>query len=170
MADDPKAVEKTESKQQSEPAPAAVQPSADAIINPEYVPAEQALKKLDKPEVLSLAAYISSKLTLGPDPESAKLMAQTEMHHETCRLDGYKENLKNQDAENERRHTFRMQRLHYDTLLTGALLLLAILGAGTGLYLTVTQRPTLGSNILIASVAIIYYLIGGKNPFHRKDE
>ncbi len=117
-----------------------------------------------------MAAFFSSKMTLGPDPESAKLMAQTEMHHESCRLDGYKENLRNQDAENARKHEFRMKRLHYDTLLTGALLVLAILGAGTGLYLTVTERPTLGSNILIASVAIIYYLIGGKNPFHRKDE
>ena len=130
-----------------------------------------ALEKLDKPELVSLAAaFFSSKTTVGPDPETAKLMAQTEMHHETCRLEAYKKNLDTQDEDAKRNHEFRLKRLNYDTLLMGMVLLLALAGAGTGLYLTITDHSALGSNILIASVALIYYIIGGKSPFHKKDE
>jgi hypothetical protein len=131
------------------------------------VEAEKALQKLEKPEVLSLAAFFSSKMTFGPDPESAKLMAQTEMHHETCRLEGYKKNLENQEQDGKRDHEFRLKRLNHDTFLMGMVLLLALAGAGTGLYLTVTEHGALGSNILIASVALIYYIIGG-NPLSAK--
>lgn len=136
----------------------------------EYVPAEKVLQKLEKPEVLSLAAFFSSKMTLGPDPESAKLMAETEMHHETCRLEGYKENLKLQEAESQRDHDFRKKRLNHDTFLISLVLVLALSGAGCGLYLTITDHAALGSNLLIAAVALIYYVIGGKSPFHKNEE
>jgi hypothetical protein len=143
-------------------------PAENQTITPEYVPA---LEKLDKPELVSLAAaFFSSKTTLGPDPETAKLMAQTEMHHETCRLEAFKKNLENQSQDGKRDHEYRLKRLNYDTILMGMVLLLALAGAGTGLYLTVSDHSALGSNILIASVALIYYIIGGKTPFSKKDE
>jgi len=135
----------------------------------EYVEATKALQKLEKPEVLSLAAFFSSKMTLGPDPESAKLMAQTEMHHESCRLDGYKENLKNQDSEGVRKHEYRKKKLNHETFLLTSVLLGALAGAGVGLYLTIMEKPV-GSNILIASIATIVYVISGKTPFHRKED
>jgi hypothetical protein len=142
-------------------------PAASQAITPEYV----ALEKLNKPELVSLAAqFFSSKTTFGPDPETAKLMAQTEMHHETCRLEAYKKNLENQEQDGRRDHEFRLKRLNRDTFLMGMVLVLALAGAGTGLYLTITDQRTLGSNILIASVALIYYIIGGKTPFSKKDE
>lgn len=150
------------------PKTAAPDPPQDGTITPEYVPAEKALQKLDKPEVLSLAAFFSSKMTLGPDPETAKIMADTEQHHETCRLDGYKANLKNQDEDSKRRHEYRIKRLNHETLVTIGVLVGCLAGAGVGLYLTIKHEPV-GSNILVASVGIIVYLITGK-PIHRKDE
>lgn len=141
----------------------AAQPTA---ITPEYV---EALQKLEKPEVLSLAAFFSSKMTLGPDPESAKLMAQTEMHHESCRLEGYRENLKHQDLEGQRKHQYRLKKLNHETFLLTSVLLGALGGAAVGLYLTVTGKPV-GSDILIASIATVVYVISGKTPFHRKEE
>jgi hypothetical protein len=138
-------------------------------ITPEYVEAQKALEKLDKPEVFSLAAYFSQKMTLGPDPETANLMAKTEMHHETCRLNGYKENLKFQDEEGKREHAFRVKRQNHETFLLTAVLLGALVGAGVGLYLTIQHEPV-GGNILIASMGIIVYVISGKTPFHRSGE
>ena len=70
----------------------------------------------------------------------------------------------------KRDHEFRLKRLNHDTFLMGMVLLLALAGAGTGLYLTVTEHGALGGNILIASVALIYYIIGGKSPFSKKDD
>ncbi len=92
------------------------------------------------------------------------------MHHETCRLEAYKGNLENQEQDNRRKHEFRIKRLNHETILTSLILILALAGAGTGLYLVVVDKTGLGSNLLIASVALIYYIIGGKSPFHKKDE
>lgn len=165
MADDPQAIQKTEAKQQPEPAPAAAQPADDATINPEYVPAEQALKKLDKPEVLSLAAFFSSKMTLGPDPESAKLMAQTEMHAETSKLDAYKESLRNRDKQNERDHEFRCTKLNHDNWNLKIILGVAVLGCIGGVALLLNGHQLIGSNVLLASAITVLNLVGGKSPF-----
>ena len=143
--------------------------AAEQTVTPEYIPTA-ALEKLEKPELVQLVSFISSRTTVGPDPETAKLMARTEMHHETCRLDAYKENLKNQESESVRKHEFRMKRLNHETLLTALVFLVALAGAGTGLYLVINDKTGLGSNLLIASVALIYYIIGGKSPFHKKEE
>jgi hypothetical protein len=154
------------------PKPPAADPSATTAITPitpEYVDPQKALSKLEKPEVLSLAAFFSSKMTLGPDPETAKVMAETEMHHETCRLNGYKENLKFQDEDGKRDHAFRMKRQNHSTFLLTSILAGALAGAGVGLYLTIKHEPV-GSNILIASIGTIIYIISGKTPFHHSDE
>jgi hypothetical protein len=164
----PQAIQ-TQSKPKAETTASEGTPEPTSPIVPEYVEAEKALQKLEKPEVLSLAAFFSSKMTLGPDPESAKLMAQTEMHHETCRLEGYKENLKHQDLDGQRKHQFRLKKLNHETFLLTSVLLGALAGAGVGLYLTILGNPV-GSNILIASIATVVYVISGKTPFHRKEE
>jgi len=164
-----KAIEKSTPTNSGNTAPGGTAPSSEAV--PEYIAPEKALEKLDKPQLVSLAAaFFSSKTTFGPDPESAKLMAQTEMHHETCRLEAYKKNLENQESDSKRDHEYRTKRLNHDTILMVVVLLLAIAGAGTGLYLTVSEHSQVGSNILIASVALIWYIIGGKNPFQKKEE
>ncbi len=144
MSDQPEAgLQKADGN--GKPAQAEPQPSdGGAPLVAEYVTAEKALAKLDKPEVLSLAAFISSKMTLGPDPESAKIMAETEIHHETCRLDGYKENLKNQDAEGKRRHEFRMKRLGNEFVLTMGVMALCIAGSATGIYLIAKGNSSVG--------------------------
>ena len=96
-------------------------------------------------------------------------MAQTEMHHESCRLEGYRENLKHQDLEGQRKHQYRLKKLNHETFLLTSVLLGALGGAAVGLYLTVTGKPV-GSDILIASIATVVYVISGKTPFHRKEE
>src|SRR6266849_6249232 len=117
MVDDQKPSAPSEAIQKHDDSPKSDGAAAPSTpITPEYIPAEKALEKLDKPEVLSLAAFFSSKMTLGPDPETAKVMADTEKHHESCRLDGYKANLKNQDEEGKRKHEYRMKHLNHDTL------------------------------------------------------
>jgi hypothetical protein len=157
------AIEKQQPKSQAVSTPA--QP-----ITPEYVEAKKALEKLEKRELVSLATFsaFSSKMTLGPDPDTARIMADTEKHHESCRLEGYKENLKFQDQDGQRNHVFRMKRLNHETFLLTSVLVGALAGAGVGLYLTVQHQP-IGSNILIASVGVIVYIISGKTPFQRKE-
>jgi len=98
--------------------------------------------------------------TTGPDPETAKVAAQSEMHEETCRLEGYKESLKTRDRQSERDHEFRKKRLNHDTARNLILYVTCLLGIGVGLYLYIAKgEKTIGSNIVTACFVA---LLGGK--------
>jgi hypothetical protein len=106
--------------------------------------------------------------TTGPDPDTARIVAESEMHEETCRLEGYKQALEVRDKQNERDHQFRRQRLVYDTVRHFGLAVACMIGIGIGLYLYVGKDDkTLGSNIVVACFVT---LLGGKAIFQKDKE
>ncbi len=129
----------------------------------EYVAAKE-LEKLPpemKTVVSVMAAFIRS--STGPDPETAKIVAETEMHEESCKLEGYKETLKNRDQQNERDHKFRVKKLNHETAKSMILALVSVAGIITGLYLLVAKNNSnVGTPLLVASFMA---LIGGKSLF-----
>jgi hypothetical protein len=99
--------------------------------------------------------------TTGPDPETARLMAQTEMHEESCKLDGYKESARIRDLQNARDHEFRTRRLNHDSVKSGLMALVCVAGIVCGLYLIVAKRDSaIGTPLLVASFMA---LLGGKS-------
>jgi hypothetical protein len=139
-----------------------------ALTQAEYVSAEQ-IEKL-APEtraVISLFAGIVRN-TSGPDPETAKVAAQSEMHEETCRLEGYKESLKTRDRQGERDHEFRKKRLNHESARNFVLYFTCLLGIGIGLYLYIDKgEKTIGSNIVTACFVA---LLGGKALLPKEKE
>jgi len=98
--------------------------------------------------------------TTGPDPETARIAAQSEMHEETCRLDGYKESLKTRDKQSERDHEYRKKRLNHETARNFVLYVTCLIGIAVGLYLYIAKgEKTIGSNIVTACFVT---LLGGK--------
>jgi len=105
--------------------------------------------------------------TSGPDPETAKIMAQTEMHEETCRLEGYKENLKNRDKQNDRDHEFRKKQLNHNTAKQFIIIAVCIVGILAGLYLLIGRgQETLGTGLLVGAFVT---LLNGRMPLKGDD-
>ena len=140
----------------------AAAPSSPAAIPPPQKILE-ALSKVGDPEAkVTLAVALSrTSYGFGPDPETAKIIADSEIHEENCRLEGYKASLENRDRQSDRDHDFRKRRLNRDFSMSLAVLVVSLLGAGTGLYLIINGTSTIGSNILIASIGIILYVLKG---------
>jgi len=108
-----------------------------------------------------------STTTFGPDPETAKILAQAEMHEEECRLKGYQASLQNKELQSQRDHALRMKRLNHETAMQVVVLIVAVIGIGVGLYLSISGNALLGSNILVASVLTMLYIVSGKTPLSR---
>ena len=123
---------------------------------------EDALSKVpdtDARTALTLALSRTS-FGFGPDAETMKVMADTEMHEETCRLQAYQASLANRDKQSERDHDFRKRKLNHQSLTTGAFLLVTIGGVGAGLYLVATGNA-IGTPVLTAA-AVLLATIGGR--------
>jgi len=122
----------------------------------------EAIEKIPDPKAKALLHIALSRTTLGfgPDPETAKVLSETEMHTEKCRLEGFKSSLSNKDKQNERDHTFRTLRLNREFSMNLVVLLLGALGAASGLYLMVSGKQY-GSNVLIASIGVVMYVLKG---------
>jgi hypothetical protein len=120
------------------------------------------------PEMKTMVSLMAGifRSTSGPDPETSRIVAESEMHEESCRLEGYKESLKTKDKQNERDHAFRMKRLNHETLRSMVITSICVVGICTGLYLLVVRKDeTLGSSILIACFMAL--LGGGKSLFQK---
>jgi len=126
-------------------------------------PIENALSKVpdtDARTILSLALSRTS-FGFGPDADTMKIMAETEIHEETCRLQAYQASLANRDKQAERDHDFRKRKLNHQSLMTGAFVLVTICGVGAGLYLAATGNTAVGTPVLIASATLLS-TIGGR--------
>jgi hypothetical protein len=142
------------------PNPAPGSASETSLTTAQYVSAQE-IEKL-APETKAMVSLFAGivRSTTGPDPETAKVAAQSEMHEETCRLEGYKESLKTRDRQSERDHEFRKKRLNHDTARNLILYVTCLLGIGVGLYLYIAKgEKTIGSNIVTACFVA---LLGGK--------
>jgi hypothetical protein len=144
-------------------------PATSSVPSPLALPpALQNLGGDAKAEIYSLIASVTMRSLTGPDPETAKIAAQSEMHEETCRLEGYKEALRIRDRQGERDHEFRKQRLIFDTVKNFGISIACLVGIGVGLYLYIAKGDkTLGSNIVIACFVT---LLGGKTLFQKDKE
>jgi|SRR5579872_1615543 len=106
-----------------------------------------------------------SRTTIGPDPETAKILSQVEMHAETLKFDAYRKSLETRDKQSERDHDFRLQKLKHDNFNLKIILLAALFGCIGGVALLLTGHQVIGSNILLASAITVFNLVGGKSPF-----
>lgn len=125
-------------------------------------PLRSALDKVPDKEARAMLQVALSRTTFGfgPDPETAKTLAETEMHEEDCRLAAYKASLANREEQNKRDHDFRKKKLNHSTALTATIVLVTVGGVGGGLYLSATGNTTLGNPVLIASFTLLSSLAG----------
>jgi hypothetical protein len=131
---------------------------------------EKKLQQLPPQELVAQVFAAFSRTTIGPDPETAKILAQAEMHAESSKLEAYKENMKNRDNQGNRDHDFRCRKLKEDSFNLKVLLFCAIAGCIGGIVLFMTGHQTLGSNLLLASAFAVYGIMGGKTPFLKDKE
>ena len=83
-------------------------------------PILHALEKVPDQDAKAILSMAISRTTFGfgPDPETAKVLAQTEIHEEECRLKGFQASLQNREEQNKRDHDFRKKKLNHQTGLT----------------------------------------------------
>jgi hypothetical protein len=153
MADeDAKEIEKQASS------PAIVEPPVP--IPPQSV--QSALAKVpdqDARTTLSLALSRTS-FGYGPDAETMKVLADTEIHEETCRLKGFEASLANKDKQADRDHDFRKRKLNQQSLMSGAVLIVTVLGVVAGLALSVNGSASIGTPVLVASFTVLTTIAG----------
>jgi hypothetical protein len=126
---------------------------------------EQALAKaLEAGGPKALLAFFtairSTTTTFGPDPETAKVVAQTEMHEEECRLKGYQSSLENREKQSQRDHEYRKKKLNHQSMMTAAVLIVSVAGIGGGLILSVSGNAAIGNPVLVASLTLLSSLAG----------
>ena len=144
-------------------------PSNETALSTAQLVTAKEIEKL-APETKAMVSLFAGivRSTTGPDPETARIAAQSEMHEETCRLDGYKESLKTRDKQSERDHEFRKKRLNHETARNFVLYVTCLLGIGVGLYLYIAKNEkTIGSNIVTACFVA---LLGGKSLLTKDKE
>ncbi|MGA3024668.1 MAG: hypothetical protein ABSF98_07865 [Bryobacteraceae bacterium] len=135
---------------------------APQVLPPE---AEQALQKVIEAggpkALLAVVTAFSRTSTFGPDPATAKVLAEVEMHAEQSRLKGYEATLKNRDEQNKRDDGFRRKRLNHETAIQLVVLVAALAGVTVGIYLYVHGKDLAGY-ILLASFILLTNAVGGK--------
>jgi len=125
-------------------------------------PILSALEKVPDQDAKAILSVALSRTTFGfgPDPETAKTLAQTEMHEEECRLKGFQSSLQNREEQSKRDHEFRKKKLNHQTALTVTILVVTIGGIGGGLVLSATGNSSLGNPVLAASFTMLSALAG----------
>jgi hypothetical protein len=135
---------------------------AAQILPPE---AEQALEKVIEAggpkALLAVVAAFSRTSSFGPDPATAKVLAEVEIHAEEARLKGYQATLKNRDEQNKRDDGFRRKRLNHETSIQIVVLIAALIGVGVGIFLYLNGKDLAGY-ILLASFILLSNAVGGK--------
>jgi hypothetical protein len=114
------------------------------------------------PEMRTMVSVMAGffRSTSGPDAETAKILAQTEMHEETCKLDAFKQQLQARDQQNQRDHVFRLKKMNHDTAKSVIVMVVCLGGIVCGLYLIVAKKDsTVGTPLLVASFMA---MLGGK--------
>jgi len=97
---------------------------------------------------------------LGPDPETTKILADTERYAEEKRLEGYKATLEHKDRENERKHIRLVKKMGSESKRTWAVLIASIVAAVVGVFFAVTGKSNLGIPLLVFAGIMIKDLAG----------
>jgi hypothetical protein len=129
------------------------------------------LEKLPPQDAKGLLSIFLARSTtsFGPDPETAKVIAESEMHEEDCRLKAYQSSLANKEAQNARDHEYRKKKLNHRTCMSSVVLVVVISGVVAGLVLCAKGNTAIGSPVLIASFTMLSGM-GGKLLRSGEDE
>jgi hypothetical protein len=132
---------------------------------------EKALEKVPDQDARALLSMAVSRTSFGfgPDPETMKVIAETEVHEETCRLEAYKATLVNKDKQSERDHEFRKRKLNHQTALTVGVLLVGALLIGFGILIYTSSQNPLGGYLIVGGAAILFHSLGIKPPASPKE-
>ena len=131
---------------------------ANLVASPIPLPAaiQNALSKVPDTDARSMLSMAISRTSFGfgPDAETMKIMAETEVHEETCRLDAFKASLANRDKQADRDHTFRKLRLNHQT----GMAILVMLGGGAligfGIHIYTATQNQLGGYLIVGGAAL----------------
>jgi len=103
---------------------------------------------------------IETRTSFGPDPETARIIAETDRHAEEKKLEGYKATLEHRDHENERKHLRQIKRIGNESIRAWVVLVSSIVGAAVGIFLSVTGKSNLGIPLLLFAGILIKDLAG----------
>jgi hypothetical protein len=139
-------------------------------------PAAAPAKEIDADQIERLPSEMKTAMTVmaglfrstsGPDPETARLMAESEMHAEKCKLEAYRASLANKDSQNQRDHDFRRKKLDHDTIRASVISCVSVAGIICALYLMIAKgNSQVGTPLLVASFMT---LLGYKPESKDKD-
>jgi len=163
MADEPKRLDASDDGKTGKTASPAGVPLPSDI--------EQVLSKVPDKDVRSMLSMAISRTSFGfgPDAETMKIMAETEVHEETCRLEAFKSSLANRDKQAERDHAFRKIRLNHQTGMDVLVLLVGAGLIGFGIWIYTTTQNQLGGYLIVGGAALLFQALGLKPPASPKD-
>jgi hypothetical protein len=115
------------------------------------------------PEAVKMLMELTEmKASFGPDPETAKVLADTERHAEEKKLEGYKATLEHRDRQSQRDQEFRMAQLKHSAADRRIVLFSALAALVGGAALSLKGDPQLGNPIMSAALTLLITLITGK--------
>jgi hypothetical protein len=131
-------------------------------LPPEEKEALEKILKAGGPQaLLSIFGAFSRTTYGGPDPETAKILADSEKHAEACRLKGYQSTLDQKDRQNVRDHEFRKKQLNHETTIR-VIMVVACVGALIWGTLLSVRGNSLGGYILLAAFISLLKLVDGR--------
>jgi hypothetical protein len=110
--------------------------------------------------VRMLMELTEMRASFGPDPETAKILAETERHAEEKKLEGYKATLEHRDHENERKHVRLLKKLGNESKRSWVVLIASIIAAIGGIFLALDGKSNLGIPLLLFAGIMIKDLAG----------
>jgi hypothetical protein len=107
-----------------------------------------------------LMQMIETRTSFGPDPETARIIAETDRHVEEKKLEGYKATLEHRDKENERKHLRLLKKISNENVRASVVLVASIIAAISGVFLSVDGKSSLGIPLLLFAGILIKDLAG----------
>jgi hypothetical protein len=105
---------------------------------------------------------IEMTASVGPDPETAKIIAETERHAEEKKLEGYKATLELRDHQSQRDQEYRLEQLKHSASERRIVLFGSLAALVVGGILSLKGDPLLGNPVMSAALTILITLLTGK--------
>jgi hypothetical protein len=102
------------------------------------------------------------RASIGPDPETAKILAETERHAEDNKLEGYKATLESRNHQSQRDHEYRLEQLRHISFERRVVLFGSLAALIVGGTLSLKGNSQLGNPIMSAALTLLITLLTGK--------
>jgi len=150
-------------------------PVLTAAIEPETANQEEnegKISTLPPQAVRMLMELTEMRASFGPDPETAKVFAETERFSEARKLEGFIATLNHKNLENERKHERAKMRLNHENKRAWAVLLSSVIAAAFAIYFSMTGHADLGIPMLVFAGILIKDLSGktSHSPVDKGDD